>query len=157
MTHGRTLRFFPGTPVHRRGNGIRMNPNEWKFRARLFVERYWQPTTACMTCMPGSLGNVWSLAHWTLALQTGLATGVLAVLLSLTPVGRLYRNRYGNALIVGCLTALGDAWSHSNHYRIAYAEPVVTGVTSGLLALAGSYLFEDRARRLRAAWARLTG
>ena len=134
-----------------------MNHDGWKFRVRLFVERYWQPTSACMACMPGSLGNVASLAHWTLALQTGLATGVLAVLLSFTPAGKLYRNRYGNALIVGCLTALGDAFSHPNHYRVAYAEPVVTGAISGLLALAGSYLFEDRARRLRAAWKRLTG
>ena len=134
-----------------------MNPSEWKFRARLFVERYWQPTSACLSCMPGSLGNIGSFAHWTLALQTGLATGVLAVLLSFTPVGRLYRNRWGNALVVGCLTALGDAWSHPNHYPLAFAEPLVTGLTSGLLALVGTYLLEDHARRLRALWARLTG
>ena len=133
-----------------------MKSNEWKFRARLFVERYWQPTSACMSCMPGSWGNIASLAHWTIALQTGLATGILAVLLSFTPLGKLYRNRWGNALIVGCLTALGDAYSHANHYRIPYAEPILTGVTSGLLALVGAYLLEDRARRLRALWHRLT-
>ena len=109
-----------------------------------------------MSCMPGSWGNIASLAHWTIALQTGLATGILAVVLSFTPLGKLYRNRWGNALIVGCLTALGDAYSHANHYRIPYAEPILTGVTSGLLALVGAYLLEDRARRLRALWHRLT-
>jgi len=134
-----------------------MNPEAWKLRVKRFVERFWQPTSACMTCMPGSLGNVWSLAHWTLALQTGFVTGILAVLLSFTPVNRLYRNRYGNALVVGSLTAFADAFSHRNHYGFPYAEALLTGVISALLSLAGSYLFEDRARRLRALWSRLTG
>ena len=132
-------------------------PLDWKRRVRLFVQRFWQPTSACMTCMPGSLGNVWSAVHWTTALQTGLATGILALLLSFTPAARLYGNRYGNALVVGCLTALGDAYSHANHYGIPYTEAVVTGVVSGLLTLAGWYLFEDRARRLRNALARMSG
>ena len=126
-------------------------------RAVLFIKRFWQPTSACMTCMPGSLGNIMSLAHWTIALRTGLLTGTLAVLLTFTPAAKLYTNRYGNALLMGMLTMLGDAWSHVNHYGIAFAEPVVTGVISGLVTLAGSYVFEDRARRLRAAWARIFG
>ena len=130
---------------------------DWKRRLRLFVQRFWQPTSACMTCMPGSWGNLLSLAHWTLALQTGLATAILAVLLTFTPAARLYANRYGNSLVVGCLTMLGDIYSHANHYGFPFAEAIVTGVVSGLLALAGSYLFEDRARRIRAIWARITG
>ncbi len=110
-----------------------------------------------MTCMPGSLANIWSLTHWEIALRTGLATGVLVLLLSFTPWVKVFRNRYGNALVVGGLTALGDAYSHVNHYAIAYGEAIVTGVISGLLALAGAYLFEDRARRLRAVWTRISG
>lgn len=131
--------------------------SDWKRRARLFVQRLWQPTSACMTCMPGSWGNLLSLAHWTVALQTGLATGILAVLLTFTPAARLFSNRFGNALVVGVLTMLGDAYSHANHYDIPFAEAIATGVVSGLLTLAGSYLFEDRARRIRAAWARVFG
>ena len=134
-----------------------MKSNGWKFRAKLFVQRFWQPTSACILCMPGSIANVSSLAHWEIALRTGLATGVLVLVLSFTPFVELYRNRYGNALAVGGLTALGDAYSHANHYGIAYAEPIVTGVISGVLALIIGYLMEDRARRLRMAWARLSG
>ena len=134
-----------------------MMSEEWKVRGKLFVQRFWQPTSACMSCMPGGLGNVWSLGHWTLALQTGLLTGILAVLLSFTPALKLYRNRFGNAFIVGCLTALADAYSHPNHYGRAHGEALVTGAISGSLALVGSYLFEDRARRIRAAWAWLSG
>ncbi|MGU7770817.1 hypothetical protein ACV229_11620 [Burkholderia sp. MR1-5-21] len=130
--------------------------SEWKRRSWLFIQRFWQPTSACMTCMPGSWGNVMSLAHWTIALQTGLLTGVLAVLLTFTPATKLYKRRYGNALIVGFLTTLGDAYSHASHYRIPFVEHVLTGVISGLLTLVASYLFEDRARRLRAVWARIT-
>ena len=128
----------------------------WR-RARLFVERFWQPTSACMACMPGSLANVWSGAHWMTALQTGLATGLLALLLSFTPVARLFPNRYGNALVVGALTALGDAFSHPGHYGFAWTEALLTGLVSAAIAIAASFVFEDRARRLRSAWFRLTG
>ena len=134
-----------------------MKPNEWKLRAMVFVQRFWQPTSACMACMPGGLSNVWSQVHWAIALQTGLATGVLALLLSFTPVLKLYKNRYGNALMVAGLTALGDAYTHPGRFDFAYGEAMLTGAISGLLALAGSFLFEDRARRVRAAWSRLFG
>ncbi|PRY09553.1 hypothetical protein B0G73_101459 [Paraburkholderia sp. BL25I1N1] len=137
--------------------GINIMSIEWKRRFKLFVQRFWQPTSACMTCMPGSWGNIMSLAHWTIAFHTGLLTGLLAVLLTFTPVAKLYGNRYGNAVIVGLLTAVGDAYAHASHYRIPYVEHIVTGVVSGLLTLAASYLFEDRARRLRVAWTKVFG
>jgi hypothetical protein len=131
-----------------------MESNGWRLRAKVFFERLWQPTSACMTCMPGSWGNLFSQIHWTVALQTGLATGLLAVLLSFTPIGRLFHHRYGNALLVACLTTLGDAYSHPGNFGSAYSEALLTGAVSGLLALAGSYVFEDRARRLRSLWAK---
>ena len=130
-------------------------PIGWRLRAKLFVERFWQPTSACMMCMPGSLGNVLSAVHWSIALKTGLVTGVVALLLSFTPVKRLYRNRYGNAVVVGGITALGDVYSHPNHYGLFHAEALLTGAVSALLALVASYLLEDRARRIRDAWAAL--
>jgi cell division inhibitor SulA len=129
----------------------------WRLRARLFVERFWQPTSACMMCMPGSLGNLWSATHWLTALQTGLVTGVLALLISFTPLARLYRQRLGNAAIVGSLTAFGDAYAHPNHYGFLHAEALLTGVISAVLAWVASYLLEDRARRVRRGWARLRG
>ncbi|WP_250513816.1 hypothetical protein [Caballeronia sp. INDeC2] len=132
-------------------------PSELKRRIKLFIQRFWQPTSACMTCMPGSWSNIASIAHWTIAFKTGLLTGLLAVLLTFTPAASLYENRYGNAAIVGVLTAIGDAYAHKSHYRLPYVEHVLTGVVSGLLALLASYLLEDRARRVRAAWARVFG
>jgi hypothetical protein len=131
------------------------SPVGWRLRARLFVERFWQPTSACMACMPGSLGNVLSVPHWATALQTGLLTGLLALLLSFTPVARLYPNRYGNAAVVGAITAVGDAWSHPNHYGFLHAEALLTGAVSALLAVGTSFLLEDRGRRVRSAWALL--
>ena len=125
---------------------------EWKLRAKLFAQRLWQPTSACMTCMPGSLGNILSPTHWATALQTGLVTGLVVLALSFTPLRRAFRNRFGNATMVGLLTAAADVFSHPDHYGQGYTEAIVTGFVSGLLALAGSYLFEERARRIRAAW-----
>jgi ABC-type thiamin/hydroxymethylpyrimidine transport system permease subunit len=128
----------------------------WKLRARVFLERLWQPTTACMACMTApSFANLVSAIHWKIALQTGLATGILALLITLTPLGKLFAHRYGNALLVGSLTALADAWSHPGRFGFEYGEAMVTGLVSGLLALAGSFLLEDRARRVRQLWARV--
>ena len=130
----------------------------WKFRARLLIQRFWQPTSACMTCMPGSLANLASLPHWKIALQTGLATGVLVLVLSYTPLSKAFRNRYGNAVAVGCLTALGDAYSHPGNYEaMPFLEAIITGCVSGVLALIAGFLLEDRARRLRAIWSRVSG
>ncbi|MFM0324180.1 hypothetical protein [Caballeronia glebae] len=131
--------------------------NEWTRRVKVFIQRFWQPTSACMTCMPGSWGNIASVAHWTIAFKTGLLTGLLAVLLTFTPAAKLYGNRHGNAALVGVLTAIGDVYAHPGHYRPPYVEHVLTGVVSGLLALLASYLFEDRARRIRAVWRRVFG
>jgi hypothetical protein len=127
----------------------------WRLRVKLFVERFWQPTSACMMCMPGSLGNLLSAVHWSTALRTGLVTAGVALLLSFTPVARLYPNRYGNAAVVGAVTALGDAYSHPNHYGFLHAEALLTGAVSALLALVASYLLEDRARRVRDTWSSL--
>lgn len=101
--------------------------------------------------------NLLSAPHWALALQTGLFTGVLALILTFTPAMKMFGNRYGNALLVGLLTMVGDTFSHPGHYGIPHLEAVVTGVVSGVLALVGSFVFEDRARRVRALWARLRG
>jgi hypothetical protein len=127
----------------------------WRHRARIFVQRFWQPASACMTCMPGSFAAIGSLVHWKLALQTGLLTGLLAVLVSFTPLARLYIGRWGNALMVALLTMAGDFWAHRMNGTFHPGEVLLTGAIAGLLALVASYLLEDRARRLRALWARL--
>ena len=128
----------------------------WRLRVKLFLERFWQPTSACMACMPGSLGNVLSLGHWEVALRTGLATGAFVLLLTFTPALAIFRNRYQNAAMVGCLTALGDVFSHPNHYGQFHAEALLTGAVSGLFSLVASYLIQHHGWRLRAAWARIS-
>ena len=128
----------------------------WKLRARIFLERLWQPTCACITCMSApSFANLVSAVHWKIALQTGVGTGILALLITVTPLGRLFAHRYGNALLVGVLTALADAWSHPGRFGFEYGEALLTGLVAGVLALAGSFVLEDRARRVRQMWARM--
>lgn len=130
----------------------------WNLRLRVFLERLWQPTFACVTCMTApTFANLLSAVHWKIALQTGLGTGLLALLITLTPLGRLFTHRYGNALLVGALTAIADAWSHPGRFGFEYGEALLTGAVSALLALGGSFLLEDRARRPREWWRRLRG
>jgi len=133
-----------------------MPPIDWRQRARLFAQRFWQPTFACMTCMPGSLAELSSIPHWRIALQTGLLTGLLVVVLTFTPAARLFARRWGNVGLVAGLTMIGDLWSHTRQGSVNPLEVLLTGAVSGLFALAASYLFEDRARRVRDAWARLS-
>jgi hypothetical protein len=102
-----------------------------------------------------TFANLVSAVHWKIALQTGVGTGILALLLTLTPLGRLFAHRYGNALMVGGLTTLADAWSHPGRFGFEYGEALLTGLVSGVLALAGSFVLEDRARRVRQIWARM--
>jgi len=130
----------------------------WKLRARVFLQRLWQPTCACLVCMSApSFVNLVSAAHWKLALQTGMGTGFLALLLTLTPAGKVFAHRYGNALLMGGLTAIADAWSHPGRFRFEYGEALLTGLVSGMLVLVASFLLEDRARRVRQVWARVRG
>jgi len=131
---------------------------DWRVRARVFMQRLWQPTCACMVCMTApSFANLASAAHWKIALQTGVGTGLLALLLTLTPVGKLFADRYGNALMVGGLTVVADVWSHPGRFGFEYGEALLTGLVASLLALAGWFVFEDRARRVRQAWAWMHG
>ena len=135
-----------------------MTPVDWKLRARLIVQRLSQPTCACMVCMTApTFANLISLPHWKIALQTGLGTGLLALVLSFTPVGRLFGQRYGNAVLMGALTAIADAWSHPGRFEAAYGEALLTGVVSALIVYATSFLMDDRGRRVRAAWAWVRG
>lgn len=131
---------------------------DWKLRTRVFLQRLWQPTCACMFCMTApTFANLLSAVHWKIALQTGVGTGILALLLTLTPVGRLFAGRYGNAFLMGALTAIADAWSHPGRFGFEYGEALLTGLVSGLLVLTSSFMLEDRARRVRLVWAWLRG
>jgi hypothetical protein len=135
-----------------------MAPVNWKLRARLFFQRLSQPTCACMICMSApTFGALVSLTHWKIALQTGVGTGILALVLSFTPLGKLFGQRYGNAVLMGLLTAIADAWSHPGRFEVQYGEALLTGVVSGLIVLATTFLVEDRARRVRQAWAWIRG
>ena len=126
-------------------------------RARLFAQRFWQPTSACLSCMPGHGANFFSAVHWEIALRTGLLTGALVLLLSFTRFVTVFRHRVGNAIAVGVLTAIGDFSAHPDHYGSGYVEPVITGMVSAMFAYVGAWLLEDRARRLRTTWRRVTG
>jgi hypothetical protein len=111
-----------------------------------------------MLCMTApTFANLVSVPHWKIAFQTGIGTGLLALLLSFTPIGSMFTHRYGNAALMGLLTALADLWSHPGRFHFEYGEALLTGLVSGLLVLASSYVLEDRGRLVRHAWSRLRG
>ena len=140
--------------------GVTVETMDWKLRLRVVIQRLTQPTCACLVCMTApTFANLVSLAHWKIALQTGIGTGILALLITFTPLGRMFGEKYRNALLMGILTALADMWSHPGRpeLRFDYGEALLTGVVSGLIVLATSFAIEDRARRVRSAWAWMRG
>jgi len=131
---------------------------DWKLRARVLVQRLTQPTCACMLCMTApTFANLASVAHWKIALQTGIGTGLLALLLSFTPMGKMFAHRYGNAALMGSLTAVADLWSHPGRFDFDYGEALLTGLVSGVLVLATSYVLENRGRFVHHVWSKLRG
>jgi hypothetical protein len=89
-----------------------------------------------------------STSHWIIALHTGLLTGLLAVLLTFTLAAKVYGHRYDDAIAIGCLIVIDDVYSHASRHRIPYVEHIETGIVSGLLALATSYLLKTQGRHL---------
>ena len=135
-----------------------IEPLNWRLRLRVMIQRLTQPTCACMVCMTApTFANLASLVHWKIALQTGLGTGLLALVLTFTPIGRMFSHRYSNALLMGILTAAADLWSHPGRFELDWGEALLTGVVSGLIVLATSFVIEDRARRVRNAWTWMRG
>lgn len=126
-----------------------MDAVNWKLRLKLLLQRLWQPTCACMTLMsaPG-FGLLLSGPHWLVALRTGLGTGLLAIALTFTPARRAFRHPLGNALVVGVLTAIADAWSHPGRFGHSWLEPLLTGLVAATLALVGWFAIPAIARRL---------
>lgn len=135
-----------------------MSTSKMPLRIRVFFQRLWQPTCACVACMTApTFVNLASAAHWIVALKTGLGTGVLALLLTLTPLGRMFTQRYGNALLMGGLTAIADAWSHPGRFDNVFVEPLLTGLVSGVIVLVSSLALERAAALLRRFRARPRG
>jgi hypothetical protein len=111
-----------------------------------------------MLCMTApTFANLASVVHWKIALQTGIGTGLLALLFSFTPMGKMFAHRYGNAVLMGVLTAIADLWSHPGRFHFEYGEALLTGLVSGLVVLATSYVVEHRGRLVRHVWSKLRG
>jgi hypothetical protein len=106
--------------------------------------------------MPGNWSNIASLAQSAIAFRSGSQRTVRGAA-DIHTAAKYYGNRYGNAALVGVPTAIGDTYVHVSHDRSPYVEHILTGAVSAFLALAASFLLEDRARCIRAAWTPVFG
>lgn len=108
----------------------------FKEKIEIFIRRISEATPSCLIIM--TQGNVFALTfnHWVKALQVGMLTGVLAVLVSLSGRKELQDNKYVIAGLTGFLTTIADFLLHPSHFGDIHTEAVVTGVGAGLLCLA---------------------
>lgn len=115
-----------------------------KLRITPVVENVAEATTACLITM--TQGNIFAftVSHWIIASQTGIAAGVLAsaaVMLAQTD------NRWVIAAILGLATAVVDYVVHPGMFGPVFAEAILTGIGAAGL----SYLVGATWRRFRQA------
>ena len=122
--------------------------NTVRSRASEFTEHSTEAGCACAVMMvQGQLAMI-SLAHWIVALQTGLISGALATFLVV--VGKVSRP-WVVSLIVGAATTVADFLVHSGEFVPVVIEALLTGLGAGLLALIITSTVRYVSRRVRRA------
>jgi len=115
-----------------------------KYRIAPVVENVAEATAACLITMVQGNIFAFTVSHWIIAAQTGVAAGVLAsaaVMLVRTD------NRWTIAAILGLATAAVDLAVHPGMFGPVFAEATLTGIGAAGL----SYLVGTGWRRLRGA------
>jgi hypothetical protein len=106
------------------------------------VENVAEATTACLITMVQGNILAFTVSHWIIASQTGIAAGLLAsaaVFIAQTD------NRWVIAAILGLATAAVDYLVHPGMFGPVFAEAAVTGSGAAVL----SYLAGTLWKRLR--------
>lgn len=108
----------------------------FKDKFEIFARRVSEATPSCLMIMVQ--GNVMSLtfSHWLKALQVGVLTGAMAVLVSFSGRKELQENKFVIAGLTGFLTAVADFMTHPTHFGGPTTEAITTGIAAGLLCLA---------------------
>jgi peptidoglycan/LPS O-acetylase OafA/YrhL len=99
-----------------------------------------QSTTACLLAMTqGDLSTV-TLDHWKIALATGTAVGLLALLFSFLPFDNIEQSKWGVAAIAFVGTFVVDAINHGSHYNLFWGdEALLTATIAAGLSILTSY------------------
>ncbi|WP_461555614.1 hypothetical protein [Synechococcus sp.] len=108
----------------------------------VFSRHLTQATAACITTMTN--GNVASvtLAHWQIALTTGLIAGVIGVAISFTRLFRGYKHTNSNAIITFISTLVADTISHPSKPGAplwGHGEAFLTAFGAALISLVVSF------------------
>jgi hypothetical protein len=106
------------------------------------VENVAEATTACLITMVQGNILAFTVSHWVIASQTGIAAGLLAsaaVFIAQTD------NRWVIAGILGLATAVVDYLVHPGMFGPIIAEAAVTGIGAAVL----SYFLGTAWKRLR--------
>lgn len=109
-----------------------------KDKAALFAENVGESSAACLVAMVQ--GNVLAVtaAHWLIAIETGLAAGLLAsVALFVTRV----TDRVRIAIVLAVVTGLVDYLVHPGMIGSGPTEAILTGLGAGVLSLAAGALW----------------
>ena len=100
-------------------------------KLKLLAEKFGEAWTACMVCMVQGDLTVLTLNHAYTASETGIIAGTAIVISSYWDK---VNHKYGLIWMTGILTAMADFIVHPTHFGPDWAEAVITGIGSGLLA-----------------------
>ena len=102
---------------------------------KVALKRLGESASSCALIM--TKGNVvgLTLAHWSVALQTGLIATLATLAVLIYGKKEWVDNKYAMAGIIGFFTAVADMFVHPSGFGGASTEAIVTGIGAGLLCL----------------------
>ena len=113
-----------------------------KRKLAVFSRHLAQATAACMTTMTNGNVAAVTLAHWQIALTTGLIAGVIGVAISFTRLFRGYKHTNSNAIITFISTLVADVISHPSRTGAplwGLGEASLTAFGAALISLVVSF------------------
>jgi hypothetical protein len=96
-----------------------------------FVENIAESTAACMITMVQGNILAFTVSHWIIASQTGIAAGVVA---SVAVLATQTDRRWMISALLGIATTVVDFFAHPGSFGPVAMEAIVTGLAAAILS-----------------------
>jgi hypothetical protein len=109
---------------------------------KLVSKRLGESASSCALIMTQGDVSGLSLAHWSVALQTGLIATLATLAVVIYGKSEWLENKYAMAGAIGFFTAVADMFVHPSGFGGASTEAIVTGIGAGILCLLMSKVYK---------------
>jgi integral membrane sensor domain MASE1 len=118
---------------------MRFADHKQQYRLALCGHKAVEAGAVCLILMVQGDVTAITLAHLTIATETGLLAVVPAVIVTFTRYARHFVNRWTASAFLGVCTFFADALIHASHYPGEYTEAALTGAGAFAFSVLVSY------------------